>query len=326
MGLNALQLKRFMRILAFVPGGIGDQILFFPTLDRLKLRYPDAQTDVVVSPSAVPAYQVTNSAKGTIPFLFQARNSLADWGNLLGTLRDREYDVVLNLRSDWSTNFLLWLSGIPVRIGFAGSQGENFLTRRIKASANAQQYLAEDPYVLLKGLDIEDPCPELAVTVKTQDLAWADDERKRLGISSGGYVMIYGGGQGSDRYPIKSWRLVLEDFQKKQPNLPLVLLQDDSWEGIVEELRLGMPNLKITTPQNLGHAVSLLTGASLVLCSESDMLNLSVAAKTFTLGLLGAGKPTRLLPKSDRCVGIKSQSDRLADIAPSTILEKVWNG
>jgi ADP-heptose:LPS heptosyltransferase len=325
MGVNALQLKRFMRILAFVPGGIGDQILFFPTLDRLKTRYPNAQMDVVVAPSSAPAYQVTSSVKGTIPFLFQARNSLADWGNLLGVLRDREYDVVLNLRSDWPTNFLLWLSGIPMRIGFAGSKGENFLTKRVVANP-VQQYVAEAPYALLQGMELTDPCPELAVTVKAKDLAWADDERKRLGLTSGGYVLIYGGGEGGDRYPTKNWRSVLEDFQKKQPNLPLVLLQDESWSGIVDELRSAMPALKVTQPSNLGQAVSLLTGANLVLCSESDMLHLAVAAKTFTLGLFGQGLPARLLPKNDRCVGIKSPSQRLADIAPSTILEKVWNG
>ena len=46
-----------MRILALVPGGIGDQILFFPTLDDLKKAHPDAQIDVVVEPRAKSAYR-----------------------------------------------------------------------------------------------------------------------------------------------------------------------------------------------------------------------------------------------------------------------------
>ncbi len=321
-----MQLKRSMRILAFVPGGIGDQILFFPTLDRLKMRYPDAQVDVVVAPNAIPAYRVSKSVKGTIPFLFQARNSLADWGNLLGVLRDREYDVVLNLRSDWPTNFLLWLTGIPVRIGFAGSKGENFLTRQVNAVPDKKRYLAQEPYALLQGLDMAESCPDLMATVKTEDIAWADGERKRLGLSSGGYVLVYGGSNSSDRYPAKNWVQVLADIRKKQPDLPIVLLQDELSQAITAEVSSLMPDLKVTEPSNLGQTVSLLAGASLTLCTESDMLHLAVASQTFTLGLFGQGLPQRMLPVSDRYIGLKSPTNKLADIPPSTILEKIWNG
>ena len=41
-----------MRILALVPGGIGDQILFFPTLENLKTQYPNSTIDVMVEPRA----------------------------------------------------------------------------------------------------------------------------------------------------------------------------------------------------------------------------------------------------------------------------------
>ncbi|NEO28783.1 MAG: glycosyltransferase family 9 protein, partial [Kamptonema sp. SIO4C4] len=47
-----------MRILALVPGGIGDQILYFPTLATLKQQYPDAAIDVLVEPRAKAAYRV----------------------------------------------------------------------------------------------------------------------------------------------------------------------------------------------------------------------------------------------------------------------------
>jgi len=47
-----------MRILALVPGGIGDQLLFFPTLESLKNQYPQAAIDVIVEPRAKSAYRV----------------------------------------------------------------------------------------------------------------------------------------------------------------------------------------------------------------------------------------------------------------------------
>jgi ADP-heptose:LPS heptosyltransferase len=48
-----------MRIVALVPGGIGDQILFFPTLDNLKRSLPSAHIDVVTEPRSKAAYQVS---------------------------------------------------------------------------------------------------------------------------------------------------------------------------------------------------------------------------------------------------------------------------
>ena len=101
-----------MRIVALVPGGIGDQILFFPTLNDLKRYYPEAQLDVVVEPRSQGAYRVCKVVRDTIPFNFKDRNSLADWGNFVGVIRDREYDVALSLGQRGGVGLLLWLTGI----------------------------------------------------------------------------------------------------------------------------------------------------------------------------------------------------------------------
>ncbi|NJM57235.1 MAG: hypothetical protein HC857_07095 [Synechococcales cyanobacterium RU_4_20] len=45
---------------------------------------------------------------------------MADWGNLVGIMRDREYDAVLSARNGWGLGLMLWLTGIPNRIGFTG--------------------------------------------------------------------------------------------------------------------------------------------------------------------------------------------------------------
>lgn len=86
-----------MRVVALVPGGIGDQILFFPTLDDLKRYYPNAQIDVVVEPRSKAAYRVSKSVENVLTFDFKDRNSLADWANVVGMIREHEYDVAIAL-------------------------------------------------------------------------------------------------------------------------------------------------------------------------------------------------------------------------------------
>ncbi len=320
-----------MRIVALVPGGIGDQVLFFPTLDDLHRAYPDAQIDVVVEPRAAAAYQVSKSVTNVLQFDFKGRNSLADFGNLLGNLRDREYDIALSLGQRWVVGFLLWLTGIPTRVGFAGGGGEFFLTNPVPLKTD--QYAATMYHDLLKGLDITTPCPEVAVSVPAKSLDWADAERQRLGIGSGGYVLIHGGSsqlakvKGINKiYPVENWKSILQDFQQKQPELPIVVVQGPEDKEFVQALVQANPNVKITSPRDIGRLTAMIAGASLMICTDSAPMHLAVAVKTYTLALFGPTDPAKLLPNDSRFVGIKSLNGNMADIVPDTVLEKVWGG
>lgn len=319
-----------MRIVALVPGGIGDQILFFPTLDDLKQAYPDAQIDVVVEPRAKDAYRVSKSAHETIVFDFKGRNSLADWSNLLGIVRDREYDIALSLGQRWSVGFLLWLTGVSTRVGFVGSGGQAFLTHAVALKPN--QYAAAMYHDLLTGLGIQTPCPNLAVSVPAKDIDWADAERKRLGIQAG-YVLIHGGSsqlsqdKGIDKlYPVANWTSIIQDFQRKQPDMAIVVVKGPEDSEFVDALLAANPKLKVTVPADVGKLTAMIAGANLMLCTDSAPMHLAVAVKTYTLALFGPTDPKKLLPDDQRFVGIKSPTGQMADIAPQTVLEKIWGG
>jgi hypothetical protein len=42
--------------------------------------------------------------------------------------------------------------------------------------------------------------------------------------------------------------------------------------------------------------------------------------------LFGPTNPAKLLPKSDKFLGIKSSTGKMTDISPKTVLEKIWGG
>ncbi len=317
-----------MRILALVPGGIGDQILFFPTLDGLKRLYPDAQIDVVVEPRSRDAYRVSKSVRDTIPFDFKARNSLADFGNLLGTIRDREYNIAITLGQRWSVGFLLWLTGIPTRVGYA-SKNDSFLTNTVPLKK--EQYAACMYHDLLRAIGVTEPCPEIAVSVPAKDLDWADGECKRLGVSS--YVLLHGGSstlakqKGIDKiYPVESWNGIIRDFQRKQPDLPIVVVQGPDDDEFVAALVQANPQVKVTSPEDLGKLTAMIAGANLMLCTDSGPMHLAVAVQTYTLALFGPTDPQKLLPNNPRFIGIKSFTGKMSDISPNAVMEKVWGG
>ncbi|HEY9696546.1 MAG TPA: glycosyltransferase family 9 protein [Trichocoleus sp.] len=318
-----------MRVVALVPGGIGDQILFFPTLDDIKRNYPDAEIDVVVEPRSKAAYRVSKSVSDVITFDFKDRSSPADWANLLGVIRDRDHDVVFSLGRSWAIGLLLWLTGTPIRIGYATSGGKLFLTDSVPLKLD--QYTAQMYHDLLQGIGMNTPCPELTITIPKSDLDWAEAEQKRLGISS--YVMIYDGlsdltqAKGvSQRYPVEKWQQIVQDFQQRQPDLPIVVAQGANDAEFVSALVKACPTLKVTKPSDIGKLAAMIAGANLMICTESAPMHLAVALQVYTLVLFGFTDPEKLLPQNDKFVGIKAPSGKIADIDPGVVLAKVWGG
>ncbi|WP_017314469.1 glycosyltransferase family 9 protein [Mastigocladopsis repens] len=319
-----------MRIVALVPGGIGDQILFFPTLDDLKRSYPNAQIDVVVEPRSKAAYRVSKSVNNVLAFDYKDRNSLADWGNLVGTIRDREYNIAIALGQSALVGVLLWLTGIPRRIGYR-SKASAFLTNPVPL--RTEQYAACMYHDLLQGLSINSPTPELAVNVPKPDIDWAIKEQQRLEIKETGYILIHGGSsklaqtKGLDKiYPVRNWQQIIQEFQQKQPEIPIVVIQGPDDEEFVRSLKNSAPYIKVTSPDDIGKLAALIAGANLMLCTDSAPMHLSVAVQTYTVALFGPTNPAKLLPRSDKFIAIKSSTGKMADISPKTVLEKIWGG
>ncbi|MEO0738641.1 MAG: lipopolysaccharide heptosyltransferase family protein, partial [Cyanobacteria bacterium J06649_12] len=90
-----------MRVLALVPGGISDQLQFFPTLTTIKETYPNANIAMVVEPLAKSAYRISKAVSEVIPFDYRGQNSPSDWANLLGLIRDREFELALCASDRW---------------------------------------------------------------------------------------------------------------------------------------------------------------------------------------------------------------------------------
>jgi ADP-heptose:LPS heptosyltransferase len=322
-----------MRILALVPGGISDQLLFFPAIEDIKKAYPNAEIGVVVEPKAAIAYRVSKLVNTVIPFTFAGSKSPSDWANLLGVIRDREYEVALTTDTRWDTGLLLWLSGVPTRITYSSTGSPWFYTATVPDSA---EYQAEHYHGLLKAIDIQAPTTMPTINVPEGDIAWANALRDRLGLTSG-YVLMYPGPEGhelgdprANSYPTESWLALVKDFRAKQPQMPIVLLQTNHSTVQVNDLKNADSQLIIATSENLGQTAAIIAGADLVLTPDSYIMQLSVALKVFTLALFGKNRPAQMLPPAQgeetRFLGIASDTKQVADIQPEAVLQKVWGG
>ena len=311
-----------MRILALVPGGIGDQILFFPTLETIKEKYPNAAIDVLVEPSAKAAYRVCKNVHEVLAFNYKDRSSLADYLNLLGVIRDREYDVALSIGTRWAIGLLVWLNGIPTRIGYQGKSSW-YLSNPVPLKS--EQYIAHMYHDLVTGLGIHTPCPPIKINVPTADISAAEMEQRNLDIKDSGYILIYD--SSSMLYPTDKWQKIVTDIQQKQPDIPIVALQSFGNNEWVSTIMQACPNLKAISPPDIGKLAAIIAGANLMLCPNSAVMHLSTAVNTYTIALVDSANAHKFIPPdNENCISVQSSTNNVADIKPEVIIEKIWQG
>lgn len=308
------------RILALNPGGIGDQILFFPTLQGLRERFANGRIEVVVEPRSQGAYRVCPWVDETLLFDFKSDPSLADWMNLIGILRDRSYDAVVSVGSSPSVALLLWMTGIPKRVGYSARLTERFLTDPV--ILRRDQYAARMYHDLLEGFGIERAFTNPQVVVRAEDARWAEETLSRLGTPQP--LLLHPGAsqlalnKGIRKlYPPANWAQVLQKLLQRTPELGYVVLQGPDDSELVDVLKESLGNqVQWVSPPDIGKLAGLIARARLLLCVDSAPMHLAVGTRTPLVALFGPTLPTRLLPEDPLFTAIvspeRSQVERIA--------------
>ena len=108
-----------MRVLFLIPGGIASQLQALPAVATVAASLK-AQIQVACAPQAAASWKLLPAVEKVLPFNFQEGSSLADWANLLGNVREPDFQVCLNLASGRQVDLMLSMSHIPTRVATGG--------------------------------------------------------------------------------------------------------------------------------------------------------------------------------------------------------------
>jgi ADP-heptose:LPS heptosyltransferase len=133
-------------------GGIGDEVLFLPTLATIKQLLPESKLTLLVEPRSRSIEQVTDLIDEIITFDIKKQPLTPfDMASLLMLIRKGRYDLVISSGSSPMVAMLLYLSGIPIRVGYYTSKlFKRLLTHPVKLKRN--QYAADMYHDLTRGL------------------------------------------------------------------------------------------------------------------------------------------------------------------------------
>lgn len=312
------------RILLLRPDHLGDLILTTPVLHALRSHAPHAQITMMIGPwsSEVVARHPALDRLITCPFPgFQraAQRALDPYILLFRTaqqIRREEYDLAINLRPDfWWGAALLYLAGVPQRIGYAIQPGTPFLTSPLPFPA-AEHATVSNLRLASAGLQaLGKPTLEEPYTPATYPLyfkpaeaerTWADEQLHNVGIDREEPIVVIHAGTGGE---VKLWRTEawaqVADTLTTTEILPraarIVLTGSNSERAMLEEIGQGMKSQPVLmTNTTVGQLAALLARAQLVLGVDNGPLHMAVAQDTPSLRIFGPTDPRIFGPWGDK--------------------------
>jgi ADP-heptose:LPS heptosyltransferase len=108
-----------MRVLFLIPGSSTTQLQAIPAV-AATASHLAATVQVACRPEAAAVWKLLPAVEKVLPFAFEAAPSLADWANLLGAVREPDFQACVNLASGWPLDLLLSLTHIPTRVAAGG--------------------------------------------------------------------------------------------------------------------------------------------------------------------------------------------------------------
>jgi len=195
---------------------IGDAVLSTPMLRAIHTHFPDAAIDVLASQSNREVFEADShvrrvhvSQRNWLARGAGAQSFLGEAFRLARHIRQLGYDLGIDPRGDFLVALVLWLAGIPRRLGWSCGGGGFLLTDL--ARWDASRHEAESRRALVEPLGIRNACtqPELFPS-------WADSYFVRESLASVPelrfplIVVHVGAGTKAKRWPMNNMAELIE--------------------------------------------------------------------------------------------------------------------
>lgn len=291
--------KDFQKILVVNVNWLGDVIFSIPVFKTLRENYPHARISCLAVPRVLEILQCVPQIDD-IHIYDEKEKDRGIFGKIrvIEELRRQSFDAVFLLHGSWSRAFLMFLAGIPVRVGYAGKKGK-LLTHSFPIP-RGEAHKADIYVNLLEafGLKITDRTSELQVPAIVKDQT--DKILRDAGVSDKEpFVVVHTSGNWDlKRWPQKDWADLIR-ILKTELNLQVVISEGPKEiEWAREIARLSGTNPVVLAGQtDLRQLMALLEKAALVISADSGPLHIASCVSRNIIGLYGPTMPLTTGPR-----------------------------
>jgi len=192
------------KILLIRVDGIGDLAMCAAIFPSLRKKFPKAQIDLLTSENAAPVADLF-VAEGWLNNVWRMPlkgRGLKPYRKLAKDFRKLRYDAGIDLRGDMRNLLLMWLAGIPRRLGLRGSGLSYLATALVELPVDAHQSAESAELVRRLGVEEMEPWPRLPL--QASHIAEADRWLAENGVAADRPICAMHLGA---FYPVKEWPL-----------------------------------------------------------------------------------------------------------------------
>ncbi|MEB3317262.1 MAG: lipopolysaccharide heptosyltransferase family protein [Cyanobacteriota bacterium] len=196
-----------MRALFLIPGDALHQLHAMPAAAAVAETL-GFSLQVACAAAAAPVWKLLPAVEKVIPFSF-SEASLADWANLLGSVREPDFQVCVNLAGGRQVDLMLSMSHIPTRIAASGFSA----TERVSPSNGGWPSQSLAAYLQPIGVSLE--ADRFRLALPKQALASAS---AALPKGDGPMLLLVPAGVPGD-WPEERWQGLPATIGNKLPGL-----------------------------------------------------------------------------------------------------------
>ena len=275
-------------------GGIGDEIMFLPTINSFKQEFPDAHITLALEKRSSAISDLTD----LINCLIFVEKSKLGMLKLLFKMWSENFDIVISSGSNKLISILLFLSGIKTRVGYnSGTFSKKLLTNAVELNKN--QYAVKMYHSLVTPF-----------TDKITELPSFNVENKSIRPNT---ILIHPGvsKRSFEQGMIKTikpeeWAELVLELSKSGKEIILTGGKDDieTIDLIKSKLDSNLYTDMTGKTSTLRDLAELISESEIFVCSDSAPLHIAVGMSTKTFVFFGSTDYKKLIPNSDKITPI----------------------
>jgi heptosyltransferase-2 len=137
---------------------IGDVLTSSILFNALRIRYPEAQLDYLINSHTLPVVQNNPNIDNFVLFTKEIENSKSKLLKFSKSIRQKQYDIVIDVYSKISSNIITLFSKAKTKISYHKHYSTfvyNYNIKRLNATDGKSELAIVNRFQLLKPLDIE---------------------------------------------------------------------------------------------------------------------------------------------------------------------------
>jgi ADP-heptose:LPS heptosyltransferase len=282
------------KILLINFGGIGDEILFLPTIRSIKERYPNSEITLCLEPRSKGIIDLCPDINKLILADIKSKHKYIELLKFYFKALFGRYDIVVSSGANKMIPILLFFMGIKTRIGYdCGGITKRLLTKAVKLSN--KQFAGRMYHNLvdeLTGIDYKNPQVEIEYSKECEGMILIHPGVSKMSIKKN-IIKSYGN---------EKWGELVELLLQRGEKVALCGGPDDE-ECIKDILQRveGKDNFYnfYGKTRNLRELGKLMTGAKKVICCDSAPMHLAIALNVPIIALFGPTDEVKLVPQRD---------------------------